>query len=118
MVSRKGLIALIAFGITVLLLTAGSLHPTTSPYLRFGTRYPTFIAPQILDSENRILTSSQCQVRYPGLFYEADRAQAYYAKKGGITQEMVESADKDGASARLAIINQKVCLKQGHVCSR
>jgi hypothetical protein len=107
-VPRKGLIALTVFGIVVVVLTAGSLHPTTSPYLGFGNQYPAFIAPQILDSENRLLTASQCQDRYPGLYYEADRARAYYAKKGGISQEMVESADKDGASARLAIINNKV----------
>lgn len=108
MVSRKGIVALTLFGVTVLVLTAGSLHHTTSPYLRFGSQYPAFIAPDILDSENRLLTSSQCQDRYPGLYYEADRAKAYYARKGGITHEMVESADKDGASARLAIVNNKV----------
>lgn len=60
------------------------------------------------DSDNRHLTASQCLQRYPELYYEADRAKVYYEFKGGITEEMLDDAERDGGHARLAIIGNNV----------
>jgi len=101
-------------GLGILLLVSFVLiHPSSSlsvPYSNFWSSQPTYVLPAVHDSENRHLTSTQCQARYPGLYYEADLAKAFYQKKGGISLDDVNKADEDGgASARLAIIDNKVC---------
>jgi hypothetical protein len=91
------------------------IHPSSSlsvPYSDFWQTLPTYTPPAVFDSDNRHLTSDQCHERYPGLFHEADLARKFYQKKGGISLEDVDKADQDGgASARLAIINNKVRAK-------
>lgn len=59
-------------------------------------------------AENRHLTTLECHRAYPELYLEADRAQAWYTKRGGITEGMVDAAEQDGGDARLAIIDNKV----------
>lgn len=66
--------------------------------------------PSPSQSENRQLTTAQCLATYPQLYLEADRARVWYDRKGGISEEMVDQAEQDGASARLAILDNKVCL--------
>jgi len=100
-------------GLGVLLVVSFVLiHPSSSlsvPYSDFWQTLPTYTPPAVFDSDNRHLTSDQCHERYPGLFHEADLAKKFYQKKGGISLEDVDKADQDGgASARLAIINNKV----------
>jgi hypothetical protein len=104
-------------GVAVLLVVSFVLiHPSSSlsvPYSDFWQTLPTYIPPAVFDSDNRHLTSDQCHERYPGLFHEADLARKFYQKKGGISLDDVDKADQDGgASARLAIINNKVCFKR------
>jgi hypothetical protein len=88
------------------------IHPSSSlsvPYSDFWQSQPTYIPPAVHDSDNRHLTSSQCHERFPGLFHEADLAKAFHKKNGGISLADVDKADQDGgASARLAIIDNKV----------
>lgn len=105
--------AQLLLGLSLLLVVSFVLiHPSSSlsvPYSDFWQSRPEYIPPAIFDSENRHLTTSQCQDRYPGLFHEADLARKFWQKKGGISLEDVDKADEDGgASARLAIINNKV----------
>jgi len=100
-------------GLGVLLVVSFVLiHPSSSlsvPYSDFWQTLPTYTPPAVFDSDNRHLTSDQCHERYPGLFHEADLAKKFYQKKGGISLKDVDKADQDGgASARLAIINNKV----------
>lgn len=100
-------------GLGVLLVVSFVLmHPSSSlsvPYSDFWQTLPIYTPPAVYDSDNRHLTSDQCHVRYPGLFHEADLARKFYQKKGGISLDDVDKADQDGgASARLAIINNKV----------
>ena len=100
-------------GLGVLLVVSFVLiHPSSSlsvPYSDFWQTLPTYTPPAVYDSDNRHLTSDQCHERYPGLFREADLARKFYQKKGGISLDDVDKADQDGgASARLAIINNKV----------
>jgi hypothetical protein len=101
-------------GVAVLLVVSFVLiHPSSSlsvPYSDFWQTLPRYTPPAVFDSDNRHLTSDQCHERYPGLFHEADLARKFYQKKGGISLDDVDKADQDGgASARLAIINNKVC---------
>jgi hypothetical protein len=103
-------------GLGILLVVSFVLiHPSSSlsvPYSDFWQTLPTYTPPAVFDSDNRHLTSDQCHERYPGLFHEADLARKFYQKKGGISLEDVDKADQDGgASARLAIINNKVRVK-------
>jgi hypothetical protein len=62
------------------------------------------------DSANRLLSADQCVQRYPDLYFEADRAKAWYAAHGGITAEAVDLAEKEGGNARLTIIDNHVRL--------
>ena len=55
------------------------------------------------------MSADQCIERYPDLYYEADRAKKFYRR--GISESMVDEADRDGASARLAIIDNKVSTR-------
>ena len=64
--------------------------------------------PSTRDSENRQLSSSQCIERYPDLYFEADRARAWYASRGGITEEAVDAAEQQGGNARLTILDNHV----------
>lgn len=103
-------------GLAVLLVVSFVLiHPSSSlsvPYSDFWQTLPEYVPPAVYDSENRHLTSEQCEARYPGLYHEADLAKKFYEKKGGISLSDVDKADQDeGASARLAIINNKVRLE-------
>jgi len=108
--------AQLILGLGVLLVVSFVLiHPSSSlsvPYSDFWQTLPTYTPPAVFDSDNRHLTSDQCHERYPGLFHEADLARKFYQRKGGISLDDVDKADLDGgASARLAIINNKVCAK-------
>jgi hypothetical protein len=99
-----------------LVLSIILLHPSSTvsvPYSDFWRSGPQYIPPAIYDSDNRHLTSAQCHERYPGLFYEADLARDFHKSKGGISESTVDAADQDGASARLAIIDNKVGLTFG-----
>lgn len=109
--------AQLILGLGVLLVVSFVLiHPSSSlsvPYSDFWQTLPTYTPPAVFDSDNRHLTSDQCHERYPGLYHEADLARKFYQRKGGISLDDVDKADQDGgASARLAIINNKVCAKE------
>jgi hypothetical protein len=108
-------IAQLVGGVGVFLVLSIFLLHTSSdisiPFPESWRTRPLYIAPTVSDSDNRHLTSAQCKERYPGLYYEADQARAYHQKHGGISESAVDSADQDeGASARLAIINNKVSI--------
>lgn len=99
----------LAFSVLLLLIGIAHLHPGTDftvPYIPSPTRVIHYVAPALHDTENRQLDRAQCLDRYPNLYYEADRAKRWFS--GGISEEMVDEAEKDGASARLAIINNRV----------
>jgi hypothetical protein len=105
---------LILTGITLLisLLTLAHLHPSTSfklPFLpspwRTQPHIPVSANP---NPNNRQLSYSQCQVYYPDLYLEADRARDWHRANGGISLEDVEKAGLEEASARVAIIDNKV----------
>lgn len=108
----RALFALAVVLIT-LVLSIGHLYRTDS----LGTLMPLsglsytinqYRPPVISDAENLHLSAEQCIDRYPDLYYEADRAREYF--KGGISEEMVDAAEKDEANARVAIIDNKVGL--------
>lgn len=102
-----------AFAVIVLLTLVGiaHIHPATEfslPFIPSFEDSAVFIAPTIDDVDNRHLTSEQCLERFPALYYEADRSKAWAS--GGISESMVDEAEKEGASARLAIVNNKVSI--------
>ena len=81
------------------------------PLLPSSSRPQFTVASTFDDVDNLQLNSEQCTSQFPDLYLEADRARKYF--KGGISSHMVDNAEKDGASARVAIINNKVlaCLR-------
>jgi hypothetical protein len=96
----------------LLLITFAHLSPSTNftvPYFPSSAVVVPYLPPHLSDGDNRQLTRAQCLERYPALYHEADRAKRWYSK--GISLEMVNEADKDGANARLAIINNKLYVK-------
>jgi hypothetical protein len=102
------------------LLAAISLFGTTYCFFALGVDIPfllpssftshPFTVPQPSESSNRHLTAEQCVERYPDLYLEADRAERWYSGKGGITEAMVDSAEKDDSNARLAILDNIVSV--------
>jgi hypothetical protein len=53
------------------------------------------------------MTEEQCIVAFPELYQEADRAQEYFTRKGGISKKDVDAAENDG-NARVVILNNTV----------
>ena len=105
------------FALAVVLITLvqsiGHLYRTDSlgtlmPLSRLSYTINQYRPPDISDAEKLHLSAEQCIDRYPDLYYEADRAREYF--KGGISEEMVDAAEKDEANARVAIIDNKVGL--------
>ena len=62
---------------------------------------------------DRQLTQEQCDVVYPGLFYEVERARDYYAAKGGVTEAELDEAEAVG-QARVIIKNNRLYVKSYH----
>lgn len=64
-----------------------------------------------LDSwaDNLHLTQSQCQVLFPRLYQEADRAAEWTLRRGGVTLADLDAAEEKG-SARLLIWRNKVSI--------
>jgi hypothetical protein len=62
-----------------------------------------------LDSfvDNLHLTQDQCQVLFPRLYHEADRAAGWTRARGGVTLDHLDKAEEEG-SARLLIWRNKV----------
>jgi hypothetical protein len=56
------------------------------------------------------LTAEQCDVAFPGLFTEIDRAVEYRRKVGNITPEDVDISWKDKCAVRAVILDQQVGL--------
>lgn len=65
------------------------------------------ISGDIPSTRNLHMTEEQCQVAFPQLYHEANRAQAYFAKRGGIKQADVDLAEEEG-NARVVILNNTV----------
>nr|XP_031863812.1 uncharacterized protein CI109_000454 [Kwoniella shandongensis]KAA5530884.1 hypothetical protein CI109_000454 [Kwoniella shandongensis] len=117
--TRTTQIYLLVLLLAISLVTLAHFHPATSfslPLLPtpddgavYGAvkSYPTYSR----ESDNRHLTQDECTNRFPDLYREADRAQRLYKKRGGITKEMVEEAEKDNGNARLVILNNKLFVK-------
>jgi hypothetical protein len=61
----------------------------------------------IPSTRNLHMTGGQCQVAFPQLYQEADRAQGYFADKGGISKADVDLAEEEG-NARVVILNNTV----------
>jgi hypothetical protein len=53
------------------------------------------------------MTEEQCTTAFPLLYHEADRAQEYFGKKGGIRKRDVDAAEEEG-NARVVILNNTV----------
>jgi hypothetical protein len=87
-----------------------------STYLYHGEVFETYhfhtsenvIQVETAAPEDRHLSTAECLHRYPELYHEADRAERFYRSRGGIQEQMVDLAEKDGGHARLAIIGNKV----------
>lgn len=62
---------------------------------------------------DRQLTQGQCDVVYPGLFYEIERARVYYAARGGVTEAELDEAESVG-QARVIIKNNRLYVKSYH----
>jgi hypothetical protein len=106
--STYGLLAAVLIGtVTVGLLSWNIDVPLLLPS---GYRKRPITLPHLAQSEDRHLPTSECLNRYPDLYIEADRAEQWYNKRGGISEEMVDSAEKDGSNARLTILNNIVSL--------
>lgn len=104
--STYGLLAAVLLGaVTVGLLSWNIDVPLLLPS-RYMNRPITL--PHLTQSEDRHLSTSECFKRYPDLYVEADRAEEWYRKRGGISEGMVDSAEKDGSNARLTIIDNVV----------
>ncbi|KAJ9106362.1 hypothetical protein QFC21_001508 [Naganishia friedmannii] len=56
------------------------------------------------------MTADQCQVAFPHLYQEADRAQGYFADRGGISKADVDLAEEEG-NARVVILNNTLFVK-------
>ena len=62
---------------------------------------------------DRQLTQDQCDVVYPGLFYEVERARDYYAARGGVTVADLDLAEEVG-QARAKVINNRLYVQSYH----
>lgn len=58
-------------------------------------------------TRNLHMTEEQCGIAFPELYKEADRAQAYFSTKGGISKQDVDAAEEEG-NARVVILNNTV----------
>jgi hypothetical protein len=61
----------------------------------------------LLPTRNLHMTEEQCDIAFPDLYKEANRAQQYYSKKGGISKQDVDEAEEEG-NARVVILNNTV----------
>lgn len=66
--------------------------------------------PNIRPTRDLHMTEEQCGIAFPDLYKEADRAQQYYSRKGGISKQDVDDAEEDG-NARVVILNNTVSNK-------
>lgn len=111
MLSRRASYGLAGAALSLIAITYYTLATDVEiPYLlpSSSIRHQPIAAPDISENRNRHLTESQCLSRYPNLYMEADRAEAWYARKGGITEEMVDKAEQDDGNARLTIVDNIV----------
>lgn len=95
----------------VVLLALAHLHPRTAfelPVLPSGRLFEPLQVHELFQPDNRHLDHQQCLEAYPLLYDEADRARTWFASRGGITESMVDAAEKNKGHARLAIINNNV----------
>ena len=60
-------------------------------------------------ANNLHMTQSQCQVLFPRLYQEADRAAEWTLRRGGVTLKDLDAAEEKG-SARLLIWRNKVSI--------
>lgn len=106
---------------TLILVLAAFLVSLTILYLQHSTDLNISLIPnvrlspvrlerptELSQADNRQLAENECLSRYPALYHEADRAEQWYARRGGITEDMVDKAELDGGHARLVILNNKV----------
>lgn len=110
--ARNTVVYAIASSVLLLLITTAHFHPGTDfqlPLLPSSWDHFEPHIPDAVTAENRLLTAQECLDRYPDLYKEADRARSYYEARGGITAEMVDDAEKADASARLMILDNRVC---------
>lgn len=61
------------------------------------------------DSEKYGLTKEQCDVSFPGLFTEIERAVAYRKNVGLVTPKDIDISWKEDEAVRAMIVNQQVC---------
>ncbi|KAK4690016.1 hypothetical protein P7C73_g85, partial [Tremellales sp. Uapishka_1] len=115
MPSRLTYIYIVVFLLVLTLITFAHQSTATEFTLPLLPSSYSYNSPNVqtnfTDAENRHLSQHECLVRYPELYVEADRANAYYAKRGGIKQSDVDEAEADGASARLVILDNKLFVK-------
>ncbi|TIA99181.1 hypothetical protein E3P94_00543 [Wallemia ichthyophaga] len=71
----------------------------------------SYIQPYEDPGMNKHLTESQCLNQYPGLFYEAERALAYWSERGGITLKHLDKASEK-AHGRVVIHNNRMFVKE------
>ncbi|KAH8088263.1 glycosyl transferase family 90-domain-containing protein [Filobasidium floriforme] len=112
-VTAAGLFTLIA------LITFLRGVPSSTSISRSSSRYPAGWQdrdpPPLgeLDSfaDNLHLTQSQCQVLFPRLYQEADRAAEWTLSRGGVTLKDLDAAEEKG-SARLLIWRNKLYVRR------
>ena len=111
MLSTRATWTLGAVTLVLVVVTLAHLHPSsgfTIPVLPSGRLFEPVYTHPLFQPDNRQLDHSQCVDAYPELYYEADRARRWYTSRSGITEQMVDAAEKDGGNARLTIINNNV----------
>jgi hypothetical protein len=111
MLSTRATWTLCAVSLVLVVITVAHLHPSsgfTLPVLPSGRLFEPVYVHDLFQPENRLLNTTQCINAYPELYYEADRARRWYTTRSGITEKMVDAAEKDGGNARLTIINNQV----------
>jgi hypothetical protein len=108
--------ASIAVGILLVITLATFLHldhssSTSSSLLNWSSSSSTLGEPPLEGiheiGDNLHLTHDQCQVIFPKLYHEADRAAKWTKARGGITLADLDKADEKG-SARIMIWKNKV----------
>lgn len=115
MVSTRATWALCVVFVALVLVTVAHLHPGsgfTLPVLPSGRLFEPVYVHERFQPENLQLDHQQCEDAYPLLYHEADRARRWYTSRSGITEKMVDAAEKEHGHARLAIINNNVRATQ------